>query len=97
MRTATLTETTLNAPALPEIRAFIVENFLLGKDSGFDNGESLLESGIIDSTGIMHVVAFLEERFGITVDDEDMIADNLESVNRITAFVERKQTLRTAA
>ncbi|CAO3431635.1 acyl carrier protein [Azospirillum doebereinerae] len=97
MRTAILTETTLNAPALPEIRAFIVENFLLGKDSGFDNGESLLESGVIDSTGIMHVVAFLEERFGITVDDEDMIADNLESVNRIASFVERKQTLRTAA
>lgn len=92
-----MTETTLNAPALPEIRAFIVENFLLGKDSGFDNGESLLESGVIDSTGIMHVVAFLEERFAITVEDEDMVADNLESVNRIAAFVERKQTLRSAA
>jgi len=97
MRTATMTETTLNAPILPEIRAFIVENFLLGRDSGFDNGESLLESGVIDSTGIMHVVAFLEERFGIAVDDEDMIADNLESVNRIAAFVERKQSLRSAA
>lgn len=96
MLTATMTETTLNAPALPEIRAFIVENFLLGKDSGFDNGESLLESGVIDSTGIMHVVAFLEERFTITVDDEDMIADNLETVNRIAAFVERKQSLRSA-
>lgn len=92
-----MTETTLNAPTLPEIRAFIVENFLLGKDSGFDNGESLLESGVIDSTGIMHVVAFLEERFGIAVDDEDMIADNLESVNRIAVFVERKQSLRSAA
>lgn len=92
-----MTETTLNAPTLPEIRTFIVENFLLGKDSGFDNGESLLESGVIDSTGIMHVVAFLEERFGIAVDDEDMIADNLESVNRIAAFVERKQSLRSAA
>ncbi len=97
MRTAILTETTLNAPALLEIRAFIVENFLLGKDSGFDNGESLLESGVVDSTGIMHVVAFLEERFGIVVDDEDMIADNLESVTRIAAYVDRKQTLRTAA
>ena len=97
MRTAILTETTLSAPALPEIRAFIVENFLLGRDSGFDNGESLLESGVIDSTGIMHVVAFLEERFGILVDDEDMIADNLESVNRIADFVGRKQTLRNAA
>ena len=92
-----MTETTLTAPALPEVRAFIVENFLLGRDSGFDNSESLLESGIIDSTGIMHVVAFLEERFGIAVDDDDMIADNLESVDRIASFVDRKQELRNAA
>ncbi len=74
-----------------------MENFLLGTDSGFDNGESLLESGVIDSTGIMHVVAFLEDRFAIAVDDEDMVTDNLESVNCIAAFVERKQSLRTAA
>ena len=97
MRTAITTETTLSAPVLQEIRTFIVENFLLGNDSGFDNTESLLESGIIDSTGIMHVVAFLEERFGIAVDDDDMIADNLESVDRIAAFVGRKQELRSAA
>lgn len=97
MRTAITTETTLSAPVLQEIRAFIVENFLLGNDSGFDNTESLLESGIIDSTGIMHVVAFLEEHFGIVVDDEDMVADNLESISRITDYVERKQALKTAA
>lgn len=97
MRTAITTETTLSAPVLPEIRAFIVENFLLGNDSGFDNTESLLESGVIDSTGIMHVVAFLEEHFGIAVDDEDMVADNLESVARISDYVQRKQALKTAA
>lgn len=97
MSTIIATETTLNAPPLAEIRAFIVENFLLGRDSGFDNGESLLESGVIDSTGIMHVVAFLEERFGIVVEDEDMIADNLESVSRIAGYIERKRTLKTAA
>lgn len=98
MRTAITTETTtLSAPVLQEIRAFIVENFLLGNDSGFDNEESLLESGIIDSTGIMHVVAFLEEHFGIAVDDEDLVADNLESVTRISDYVQRKQALKTAA
>jgi len=97
MRTAITTETTLSAPVLQEIRTFIVENFLLGNDSGFDNAESLLESGVIDSTGIMHVVAFLEERFGIAVDDEDMVADNLESVARISSYVERKQALKNAA
>ncbi len=97
MRTAITTETTLTAPVLQEIRNFIVENFLLGNDSGFDNGESLLESGVIDSTGIMHVVAFLEERFGIAVEDEDLVADNLESVARIAGYVERKKALRDAA
>lgn len=97
MRTAITTETTLSAPVLQEIRTFIVENFLLGNDSGFDNAESLLETGIIDSTGIMHVVAFLEERFGIVVEDEDMVADNLESVARISNYVERKQALKNAA
>lgn len=80
-----------------QIRSFIVDNFLLGRDSGFDNDESLLESGIIDSTGIMHVVAFLEEQFGITIDDEDLVADNLDSVARIARFVGSKQLLRDAA
>lgn len=80
-----------------DIRAFIVESFLLGQDSGFDNAESLLESGIIDSTGIMHVVAFLEERFGVAIEDDDLVADNLDSVARIAGFVGRKQALKAAA
>ena len=94
----TSTKTTV-APAIiqSDIRAFIVENFMLGNDSGFDASESLLESGIIDSTGIMHVVAFLEERFGITVEDDDMVADNLESVQLIARFVESKMRRASAA
>ncbi|HYH18718.1 MAG TPA: acyl carrier protein [Azospirillum sp.] len=97
MLTATNTEPTIVSVVTQQIRAFIVENFLLGKDSGFNNAESLLESGIIDSTGIMHVVAFLEESFGIAIDDDDLIADNLDSVERIAGFVERKRTLKDAA
>ncbi|HEY0835671.1 MAG TPA: acyl carrier protein [Azospirillum sp.] len=97
MLTATNTEPTIVTIVTHQIRAFIVENFLLGKDSGFDDAESLLESGIIDSTGIMHVVAFLEESFGIAIDDDDLVADNLDSVERIAGFVERKRTLKDAA
>lgn len=97
MLTIATTETASSSMVLHDVRAFIVENFLLGKDSGFDNNESLLESGIIDSTGIMHVVAFLEERFGISIDDDDLISDNLESVTQIAAFVTRKQAVRQAA
>lgn len=90
MQTTTTATTVASAVIQADIRSFIVENFMLGNDSGFDVGESLLESGIIDSTGIMHVVAFLEERFGITIEDDDMVADNLESVLRMTRFVENR-------
>jgi len=97
MLTTANTETVLESATVQQIRAFIVENFLLGKDSGFDNSESLLESGIIDSTGIMLVVAFLEERFGIAIADDDLVADNLDSVDCIARFVERKRSYKDAA
>ena len=97
MLTATNIQSTIDPAVAQDIRSFIVESFLLGHDSGFDNSESLLESGIIDSTGIMHVVAFLEETFGVAIEDDDLVADNLDSVERIAAFVERKRTLKTAA
>jgi acyl carrier protein len=74
------------------VRAFLVETFLLGDDDGFGNGESLLDSGIVDSTGVMEVVAFLEESFGIVIDDDELVADNLDSVERLAAFVARKRS-----
>jgi acyl carrier protein len=74
------------------IRAFLVDSFLLGEDDGFGNDESLLDAGVIDSTGVMEVVSFLEETFGIAVDDDDLVADNLDSVDRLAAFVARKVT-----
>ncbi|WP_258868246.1 acyl carrier protein [Alkalilimnicola ehrlichii] len=53
--------------------------------------DSFLEQGIIDSTGIMEVIFFLEEEFGIRVDDDELIPENLDSVNRIARFVQRKR------
>lgn len=97
MPTTATIQFTIDPAVVQDIRSFIVESFLLGQDSGFDNTESLLESGIIDSTGIMHVVAFLEERFGVAIDDDDLVADNLDSVERIAGFVGRKRALKTAA
>lgn len=97
MPTAANTQSAIDPTVAGAIRSFIVESFLLGHDSGFDDSESLLESGIIDSTGIMHVVAFLEETFGVAIDDEDLVADNLDSVTRIAGFVGRKQALKNAA
>jgi len=74
-----------------QVRSFILENLLFTDDSSaINDDESLLDKGIIDSTGIMEVIMFIEERFGIQVQDEEMIPENLDSVNNIAAFVARK-------
>lgn len=75
-----------------KIRDYILENYLFTDDqNALSNQESFLDKGIIDSTGIMEVIMFLEEEFGISVEDEEMIPENLDSVNNIVAFVNRKQ------
>ena len=73
-----------------KIREFIIENFLFGTDEGFKDETSFLEGGIIDSTGILELVAFLEEEFSISVDDEDMIPENLDSINNVADYLQRK-------
>ena len=74
------------------IRGFIVENFLFGEsDNGLKDTDSFLESGIIDSTGILELVAFLEENYDIHVEDEELIPENLGSIVDVTAYVQRKQ------
>lgn len=75
-----------------ELRAFIVENFLFGDDSTpLGDGQSLIDSDMVDSTGILELVSFLEERFGIALADADIVPANLDSIDRIAAFVERKR------
>ena len=74
------------------IQKFILENYLFSTDRsalGFD--DSLLGRGIVDSTGMLEIIMFIEEQLGVTVKDEDMIPDNLDSVNRIAAFVESRR------
>jgi acyl carrier protein len=75
-----------------DIRNFIVDNFLFG-DTTVPLGEddSLLQKGLIDSTGILEVVSFIEEKFGIGVKDDELIPDNLDSISAITQYVMRKQ------
>jgi acyl carrier protein len=71
------------------IRTFITANFYVADASQLTDETSLLDSGIIDSTGVLEVIAFLEERFQMQVADEDMLPDNLDSIAKITAFVGR--------
>ncbi|MBN2622997.1 MAG: acyl carrier protein [Acidimicrobiales bacterium] len=72
------------------IRTFVVDTFLLGDDDGFDDGDSLIDSGIVDSTGVMEIVAFLEETYGIAIADDELVADNLDSIERLRKFVDGK-------
>jgi acyl carrier protein len=73
-----------------KIRAFIMENFLFGNDQGLKDDISLLDEGVIDSTGILELVSFLEEEFGISVEDEEILPENLDSIKNVVAYLERK-------
>ena len=78
--------------AKAKIKNYILENYLFTDDqSALKDGDSFLQQGIIDSTGILEVVFFLEEEFGVKVEDEEMVPENLDSVNNLVAFVERKK------
>ena len=73
-----------------KIRAFIMENFLFGNDQGLNDDTSFLDEGIIDSTGILELVSFLEEEFSISVEDEEILPENLDSIKNVVAYLERK-------
>jgi acyl carrier protein len=76
-----------------DVRQYIVDKLLFGRTDTVVNGDtSFLESGLIDSTGVLELVAFLEEKFQIKVEDEDLIPANLDSVNALIRFVTVKST-----
>jgi acyl carrier protein len=72
------------------VREFISENFLFRADAEIDNDQSLLESGVIDSTGVLEVIAFLESTFGIAIADEEIIPENLDSISNMTRYLAGK-------
>ena len=72
------------------VRAFIVENFLFGDEDGVKDDTSFLDEGIIDSTGVLELVSFLEEEFSIRVEDEELVPENLGSINNVVAYLEKK-------
>ena len=83
---------TPNAAVLDRTRAYIIENFLyMRRDVQLAPEDSLLGGGIMDSMGVMELVQFLEERFGVTVEDEEITEENLGSVSSIVRFAMSKQ------
>ncbi len=73
------------------VEKFILDNLLLGDDERMPApADSLIGTGVIDSTGILELIEYLEQEFGIEVDDTETVPENLDGVSRITAFVQRK-------
>lgn len=73
------------------VRQFIQQNFYTAAAAQIADDTSLLDAGIVDSTGVLEVVTFLEAEFGIKVDDSELLPENLDSIGNIVAFVERKR------
>ena len=74
-----------------EIKDFVVSNFLFGDAGTLQNDTSFLSSGIIDSTGMLEMIMFLENTYDIKIDPAEMIPDNLDSIDRIVQFLGRKK------
>ncbi len=77
-------------PIADSLRQFVKDNLLFGEEITFSDRESFLEQGLIDSTGVLELVAFLEAEYGVTVDDEELVPENLDSVDNVVRFVEEK-------
>lgn len=77
-----------------QVRDYILDNYLFTDDqSSLNSTDSFLEKGILDSTGILEAIYFIEDEFSIKVADEEMIPENLDSVNNIVAFIEKKNSV----
>jgi acyl carrier protein len=74
-----------------QVRAFVTSNFYVADPAALEEGASLLDGGIVDSTGMLEVISFIEDTFGITVEDSEMLPDNLDSIERIANFIARKK------
>jgi acyl carrier protein len=74
-----------------QVREFISSNFYVQDATALADDASLLEHGIIDSTGVLEVITFIEDTFGLTVEDKEMLPENLDSIERISSFVRRKK------
>lgn len=74
-----------------QVREFITDNFLFGQGGDkLSNDDSFLENGIIDSTGVLELVTFLEDQFPVKISDEELVPDNLDSINNLVNFIEAK-------
>lgn len=78
------------------VKEFIIENFLFGEEEQLELDTDFFDKGIIDSTGVIELVDFLEESFNISVDDEELIPENLSSLQKIDVFLSKKLSQKVA-
>lgn len=81
---------TTAADVKPRVRKFIIGNFYIPNQDGFTDAMSLLEAGVVDSTGVLEIIGFLESTFRFTVEDDEIVPENLDSIERITHYISRK-------
>lgn len=80
------------------LRRYVLENCLFTDDgSKLQDQASFLETGLLDSTGILEIILFVEETFGIKVSDDEMVPDNLDSIDALVAFVDHKRSAQEAS
>ena len=76
-----------------QVRQYIAENFLFSDDGcSLPDDASFLEEGIVDSTGVLELVMFVQEEFGIAVSDDEIVPQNFDSIDRLAAYIETKST-----
>lgn len=75
-----------------ELRKFIQENFMMGRElEEFTDSSSLLDLGIIDSTGVLELVSFIEETYSFTIEDNELVPENLDSIDHLVDYINRKK------
>lgn len=76
-----------------QVRQFVIDNFIFENNpSGFSNDDSFFDTGLLDSMGVLTLVEFVREKYGIKIEDDELLPENWDSVNRITAFVQSRLT-----
>lgn len=80
-----------------QVRQFVLDNFIFGNDDSLDTNTSFMENGIIDSLGILTLIMFTEEHYGIEVADEEVIPENFDSIHRLSSYILQKRYQAVAA
>ena len=79
-----------------DLRAFVTENFLFGVPTEFSDDDSFMDTGIIDSTGTLELIMHLENAYGVTVEDDELVPENLDSINNLSRFIAAKRAATAA-